>query len=714
MDVFSSGFWDMDVSRREAISLSGTAVAGASLATQAQAIGRVSAPAGKWWMDEPIRMALVLFDQTRPPLDTDAYIDWLVDLGANAVYVPTGGIAAFYPTKVPFHFKATGLPSGRDLVGEIVRKAHARGIRVISRFEWSFHQDPRVLTAHPDWMQRNAAGDMPPVNGAYLTCVNGGYVREQALQIMGEVIARYPIDGVFFNGVFQRQNNGPCHCDNCQRLFHAKYNRGIPDKADDDYLAFINASMAEATEHLTRFLREKRPDAGFNLLYGRDADSRNDETHSAPVASANAYWLYQASETVNRLRATEPDKMAFNNDAVFLDGYWRYVHRAAPDGEIRAYQNMANGAGPFLFVNGPIKQFDGNGLKGARPAFQFHKAHQDLYVRQENAARVLLLDDAGASKHAGIGRSAEAVNAGNGGFGYRDTAGVGLPGDTSNSAMRGFFRLLTEQHIPFALSSRLDWIDSDPGRYDLVICPKGVPAKLDAYLRGGGRVLAAGAVKPELELPPVVKLWKRQETLSSYWRVRDRRLLPSLADADLLLNYSDFLELEPRGAAALTYVPSTITIPMEKVGEGMADTTKSGLYLADYGKGRLAYLPWDIGDLYYRTAAVNHAALVGDLVDHLLPGGRQVRTNAHPMVQITVQQQRHKARTLVHLVNLSGCSQVAYHPAIPMSGIQLDVAGPFQTARLVSQGRNLPVRRSGGYASVTVPSLDTYDVVVLS
>ena len=66
--------------------------------------------------------------------------------------------------------------------------------------------------------------------------------------------------------------------------------------------------------------------------------------------------------------------------------------------------------------------------------------------------------------------------------------------------MRGFFRLLTEQHIPFALSSRLDWVDSDPGRYDLVVCPKGVPAKLDKYLRGGGRVLAASAVKPELLL----------------------------------------------------------------------------------------------------------------------------------------------------------------------------------------------------------------------
>jgi hypothetical protein len=706
----------MDVSRREALSLSG--VAGLSLAAITNAASAAtrsgSASAGKkWWMDEPVRMALVLYDQTRPPLDTDKFVDWLADLGANAVVLPTGGVACYYPTKIPFHATASALPTGRDLVGEIVRKAHARNIRVVSRFEWTVNQVKGIAEAHPDWVQRKADGTSPIWNDVTLMCVNGGYIREQCFNILGEVIARYPIDGMFFNWVGQRMNNGPCHCDNCQRKFKAKYNRSIPDKPDEDYLAFINDCSTDATAQVVKFLREKRPDTGFNLMVGPDADSFNNETHSAPIASSHAYWLYQATETVNRLRSTTPEKMSFNNDAVFVDGYWRYAHRSQPDGEIRAYQNMANGAGPFLFVNGPTDQFDANGLKGARPAFRFHKAHEELYVRQENAARVLLLEDKSAGNFRLYG-DLKGPNAGNGGYGYRESDGAGTPGDGSPTALRGFIRLLSEQHIPFALSSNLDWIESDPGRYDLVISYRGAPAALDTYLRRGGRVLAAGAQKPELDLPRVVKEWKRQETIASYWRVRDRALLPSLAGTDLLLNYSDWLELEPQGNSALTYVPTSPTIPMEKVGEGMVDTAKPGLHLAAYGSGQLAYIPWDIGDLYYRAGYVNHAALIGDLIDHLLPNGRQISTNAHPMVQITLQRQRHAARTLVHLVNLSGCSEVSYHPAIPMSGIQIAVAGDYASARLASQDRDLPIRRGGGTTSFTVPSLDTYDVVILT
>ena len=704
----------MTMSRRDAITLSGSTLAGLSLARTAPAWAREpGAGHDRWWIDEPIRMALVLFDQTRPPLDTDRYIDWMLALGANALYLPTGGIAAYYPTRVPFHFKATGLPPGRDLVGEIVTKAHANNIRVISRFEWSFHQDPRAVAAHPEWMQRTGTGEIKPVNGAFLTCVNAGYVRKQALKILGEVVARYPIDGVFFNGVFQRMNNGPCHCATCRTLFEEHYGRPLPAQADEDYTAFRHASMESAADTLVDFLRSKRPDPGFNMMWGPGADSINYEVHSAPVASSNGYWVYHASETVNRLRNANPEMMAFNNDAAFIDGYWRYAHRSEHDGEIRAYQNMANGAGPFLFVNGPIDQFDPRGVRGAQPAFHFHKQHADLYVRQENAARVLLLEQPGTGDYMRYTpRHDEPVNAGNGGFGYRDTDGVGLPGDVSDGSGRGMFRLLSEAHIPFVLSSDLGWIAREPDRYDLVVCPKGVPAALGAYLKGGGRVLAASAVRPELDLPPTARLWRRQETLSSYWRIRDHELFPSLRATQIILNYSDFLELEAEGPAKLTLVPPTITLPMEKVGEGMHDTDKSGLHVMDYGAGRLAYLPWDIGDLYYRVGSPSHAELFGDLIDHILPRGRQLRTNAHPMVQITLQRQRHKRRTLVHFVNLSGFSQVSYHPAIPMSDIHIQLTGCYTCARQVSLERDLDLTTNNERAACTLPRLGTNDVVV--
>jgi hypothetical protein len=226
-------------------------------------------------------------------------------------------------------------------------------------------------------------------------------------------------------------------------------------------------------------------------------------------------------------------------------------------------------------------------------------------------------------------------------------------------------------------------------------------------------VLIASPAKPALDVPPVVKTWKTKETESAYWRVQDRALFPSLKDTDIVFLYGEYLELEPRGKAALTMIPPSMYGPPEKVHIDWKDTTKPGLYLTDYGKGELAYLPWDLGGLYYRQSSPYHSAIIGDLVDHLLPNGRQLKTNAHPLVEMTLQQQRAQGRTLVHFINLSGHSQTAYLPPIPMSDIRVDVAGTFRSARMVSSGKELSIRKDGNYATFTLPSLNTYDVVVL-
>lgn len=672
----------------------------------------------QWWIDEPIRMALFLYNQYQAPVDTDAFVQKLVDLDVNAVVLPTGGIGAFYPTEVPFHVRAPSLPEGRDLVGEIVEKAHAKGIYVVARFEWTVNQDKSIADAHPEWLQRDPQGNSPLWNDTHLMCVNGGYMQEHIFKIMDEAITRFPLDGIFFNyGGGQRNAFGPCQCDNCKRLYKEKYNADLPTTPDAQYIDFMNDCAGALASKIRSFVKAKRP-TGFNFMVGKDADSTNSETHSAPIAEAHAFWLYDASETVNRARAAHPDRMQYNNDSAFLDGRWRYAHRSAPDGESRGFQNMANGAGPYLFVNGNHEQFDRNGENGARPAFKFHKANAPLYVRQENAARVLLLDEPAPSLarmlfRFGQSKHVDGTTPGNGGFGYRDSAELGSGPENHNTAMSGFFRILTENHIPFVLSRDLNWIDSDPGRYDLVISSKAAPAQLDKYLRQGGSVLAAGAIKPQLDLPKTVREWPRKETLASYWQVHDRKLLPSLRDADLVFFYSDYLELEGSGSA-LTMVPRTKVNPMEMVGEGIADSGRPGLYRAAYGQGQLAYIPWDIGDLYYRASNAFHAGIVTDLIDDLLPNGRQIRTNAHPMVQVTLQHQPHADRTNVHFVNLSGAAQVAYHPAIPMGPIQVDLQGSFTSARMASTGRDLPVHHSAGHTHFTLPNLDAYDVVSLS
>ena len=104
--------------------------------------------------------------------------------------------------------------------------------------------------------------------------------------------------------------------------------------------------------------------------------------------------------------------------------------------------------------------------------------------------------------------------------------------------------------------------------------------------------------------------------------------------------------------------------PPEKVWSDKVETTVPGLIFTEHGRGRVTYIPWDVGGLYYRHSSEAHRGLVADLVDRLLPAGRQVTTTAHPLVELTMMDQPARSRTLIHLVNGSGHHDTAYFPPL--------------------------------------------------
>jgi hypothetical protein len=360
--------------------------------------------------------------------------------------------------------------------------------------------------------------------------------------------------------------------------------------------------------------------------------------------------------------------MVINLCMSFVDYPWRFVTVPPAEVRLRLHQSLAHGGPPALAMLGTMDQEDRGALLAARPVFQWHALHEDLYVGQRSAARVLL-----------------------------------LPGE--RESYRGFFRLLSEQHIPFAVSDKL------AGRtYDLVIAPSGAPAELERYVRDDGRLLIAGAVEPAFPVRPVVA--RRPRTQAS-WRIHDHALLPSLENTDLLFLDGEYLELSPLARPLLTLVPPAMFGPPEKVWVDKVETEIPGLAFADVGQGRVAWIPWDIGGLYFRHSSPGHGGLIADVIDRLLPAGRQLRTSAHPLVEITVMRQPGRPRTLVHLVNASGHADTAYFDPIEMRDIAIDLAEDSTRARAMVLGETLAVTRSGGRARFTLPRLGAYEVVVL-
>lgn len=649
-----------------------------TLSIAAAGLAASTAAQSMWWLDEPVRFLQTNLSETDSTVDPRALVEAVADFGANTYLVNMGGIVAQYPTRVAFHYASAFLPPGRDLFGDVLREAHARRIRVAGRFDLSKTQKP-VFDAHPEWFFKRANGEPAIYNGLYSTCINGDYYRRHALEILTEALDRYEVDGLFFNmfgnpsADYSGVPMGPCQCDACQARYRARHGRPVPASADADYRAFMADSAREVAASIADLIHGKRPHAAFITYLDDHTDGIMSESNTA-IGRALPLWPYSASDNVNRARTSEPDKMAFNLAMSFVDFPWRYAHVPPAEIQLRLYQNLAHGGPPAFAMVGPMAQQDRTGLIAAREVFQWHARHEDLYVGQRSAARVLLLGG----------------------------------GDTAS--YRGFFRLLSERHIPFVVSTNLRWLD-DPSRpFDLVIAPSRAPDALDRYVRNGGRLLLAGATPPALPVGGIAGVRPRTQ---GYWRVHDRALLPSLKDTDVLFLDGPFVELTPVDRPALTLIPPAMFGPPEKVWSDKVETTTPGLVVRALDKGQLAYVPWDVGGLYYRHSSEGHAGLMADLIDRLLPGGRQVRTNAHPLVEITVMNQPGRRRTLVHLVNVSGHSGTAYFAPVEMRNIRIELAQPIRRATAVSLGRSLPVTQAGQYSAFTLPSLQAYEVVVV-
>ena len=150
--------------------------------------------------------------------------------------------------------------------------------------------------------------------------------------------------------------------------------------------------------------------------------------------------------------------------------------------------------------------------------------------------------------------------------------------------------------------------------------------------------------------------------------------------------------------------------PPEKIHIDMRDTDDARDRDRAIGKGTVAWLPWELGALYYRHSLPAHAGLFRDVMNRLYRE-RQVKTDAHPLVEMTLMRQAED--TLLHLVNFSGHSQTGYFAPVAMRGVRVEVLGAYRAARTVRHPGELKIERRGAYSEITVPELTDYELVVL-
>ena len=658
---------------------------------------------GMWFMNEPTRIGWFTLRYSDAQQSAADFIQQVTDAKMNLLCLTVGGSFAFYPSKIPFHEWAPGISESNDFIGKIVNEARSGNIRIGARFDFS-KQSAEAVKAHPEWFFTLADGTHPvDASGRTPPCINGNFFRIQAVLIMKEVISRYKPALVYLNN-FGNNLGGqnlpdPCQCANCKKAFLQKTGKLLPGKMTDEVRIFLKHCTYETGRLF--FETVEKLASGTVFINADTTPTHGWHSESRMVIAPSQIWLYITSEAVNRQRTSYPGSVTCNNITSYSSNASRLVLMPAQETRLRLFQAMAHGSPPTYVATGTMKQDDMRDIEAARQVFLWHARNQDIFGNTVNPAKVLILVKPESSPR---GRNLIA-----------------------QQSLRGIYRILTENHIPIVVSETMDAINKQPAHFDLVIVTTGAPtAGLDNFVKQGGRALYIGE-EPEFAIPARVK--RHELTRVAYIEVRNRKKFHSLSGLKYLMassmcpytlidifskvevNSMPFIEYPEETEADLSFVAPMIENPAEVSQSDLKQTQIPAVLMRDHGTGRMAYLPWDLGALYDRLAIPSHASLLTDLLDQLLPSGRQLKTDAHSAVEMVLQEK--SGRLILHLINLSGQTQNNYMDVIPMGPIRFSVRGKFKTAKARDINSVLPLSYTNGSTAFTLPLLKEYEVIVL-
>ncbi len=646
-----------------------------------------------WWRQKTYRMLQTNLPEIDADMDVEKYVADVKDFGANVVLFNVGGIVANYPTDLEFHYRNPYCKG--DVVGEVLERLHANGIRMIARFDFS-KVNETIAARYPDWLYISEKGQTVADNGQVHACLNGGYQQDAAFQILREAVGRYPFDGVFFNMTgytrsdYRGVTHGICQCDNCKRRF-ATWSGGqrLPSRADakdpvyQDYQRFCRETAMEHYQKIRQVINEVRPGTPV-CMTGVPLDIVRLESNARLDPD-----LYSDTKKQQWMQITFEGR-PITNTAVHFP---HYPHRHAGVSphltHRRIYQHMVNGGWVDFYCIGRLDRLEDRlGLDAVRDLFHFHAANEKWLGVTTSAAEVGLVRRDGPE-------------------------------------FDGLYQILAEDHLPLDLVSLAR---SPLDRYRVLVVPDAERlsreecAQLDAFVENGGRLLLTGKIPSALACAAALKFKQtipRQQ--GTYLRIRpkdkEHLAVVGLRDVDLVFLDGPFHEYKAAGAedALLRYIPPAMFGPPEKCYYTEVSDIP-GLFQLRYKKGMIAVFPWEIGTHYNQMFHAGHAMLVSGAIRHVLGFEPRVNVRCPPMVEVTHRKDPRGRFEWVSLYHHAPRMAGALHAPVPIANIEVVFAAPnsITSVRLLKAGRALRAEKiADGHFRCVVPVLDRYEIVLV-
>lgn len=673
-----------------------------------------------WWKKNNLRVI-----QTNLPayeaatLNPDSLVKDLKDFSANTLLINAGGIMAFFPSQLPFHY-INPYMKDNNMLEEVVRKCHENNIKVIVRFDFSrVHES--IFKAHPEWCYISPKGERIINTDMYVVSINAPYVQECAFKIIEEVIDRFPIDGIFLNMPGYQVNNpyeGKYHGidqNEADKKRFAEFSGGLKlpieeNKADSifqKYLEFKKFTVEDWAERLNKLVKSKNEQIAICTYFDKHVDiiRHESQTNSLP------YWPYSASENVNSASTSFPTHIISNSSIQQISFQSRYNAVEPEEVGIRLYENIANGSGLDISMMGDMRGYEDERNFGViKKIYAHHKKHEQYFGKYTSVAKIAII------------------------------APGSWPSGLPMQEYRGIQLMLKEAHIPFDLieDSQIGHLSEKIKQYKLLILPDitylnsaSIKTLREASEQGVNLIATNTTMYDNpallLELFGAKIISKDNEGSGNYLSPTNKELFKRFKKQKMLfwkfnLGKYDF------SAADSVFLPILAKGrpgPPEIIG-GHEPTGFYGMGVKIKKQGKNMLLPINLGRLYYLHGYEEHKNILLDVIDYVFPKANElITTNAPERVELILQKYsrntvENKQKTtndglILHLVNLTGFSGNTYFEPLPVYKLDFKVKTDFKPSKVFSMVSEKPIKFvwKDGYVEFQLNQLDAFDGVVI-
>jgi hypothetical protein len=638
------------------------------------------------------------------------------------VYLSMGaGFSAWYPTALRSQQVNPHLAG--DFLGGVVDAAKRQNMRVIARVDISKGR-AAWLARDPQWFVRRPDGSPSLVWDLPQICATGPYWQHEAFAILAELLARFQVDGFFFNYF----NVTRCHCARCETIVRAATGESVPAPGTRSpaYERWRQAYLADYLSRLRAFAKARAPSVALipyhHLRDGWDyrAMARHSDVVSAQCSNplvANPIdpqpqWAHWGAEEARLARAVKPDAapLLVHSGSAFFASRQTAI---PPDRLVRSMiEAAAHGASAMPAINGRLVQDDARAIP-AIDGFMRHLADNARWYRDLGSCARIALIRAQASIDWGPDRG-------------RAAGDPASPGHVAE--FRGCFEMLMRLRYPCDVLPDGGLDRESLARYAAVIAPAvscldgADAAALDAYVAGGGTLIltadfaAADQDGVALQAPALAAMphlpGAARHVAGGYLRIADPDLraalggiphvgvdgemwTPRLGEGDPEL---DLLLLGPfqNNAPEFTFVEGAGVEP--------------GLIGLTHGKGRVLWLPWRIGALFHVYGVADYAAVFGRLLARAA-GAPPVRSDAPASVACVLAS--HPDGAVLHLINGATMQGKPLSTTTPIAGFEVELS--LRAARAIDLAARceLALERRGESVALKINRLDSFAAIAL-